>query len=734
MIHSIGASHTASHRRASLWVGLAFVAVAALYATSARLSQLSAWERLPALYVASGVPMMTTLDAYYSLRLARQQAAGTFVPHGPAPARHYARPEQGAPGEWYDQREPQFLPLLSRTIAAASSLTGGDIDRAALLLSPVLSSLFMIPLFLCCWRLGAPAAGLMAGLIATFSFEYFRRTSIGWVDTDALNLFFPWMVSWIILMMGAGLRRDRLLLLAAAAGTTLYVYYLWYPQPGLLPVFAAAMAVHLLVAGVSWQRSALCVAVLLVFANPAHLINALSAVEGFVQRYLWAGPTQPGDALRFPSVWSTISEVQVLDRGAMLRLILGRTEFVLIGLIAFLGFALTRWRALPALAPVLLLGALALVSSRRFVIYLAPFVGIGWGWIIALLIKGVFGRIDAARGAGDPTPREPPPDSRLARVAQPFKAAGAHTTLACTVVVAVFLVWLAPVSGRGYVPQPAVPAPVFRDLQILGERLPAESRLWTWWDLGFAIVDTTGFGVYHDGSAQYTAQTNVIAASFVHDDQRVLHRLIGFVDREGNRGIRRLAVNAADIDDLLNRMSQESRPTSEVPVYVLFTSDMLPKYPSLRHLSTPRGTAPHPGEPGIRQLACERIADDQLHCGPLRADLRIGALEGGWPDGEGTSAGQLRRAVVVEKGRAVRERDYGSVAGPTLQVVLDGNALAAVYLLDESAYRSNLNQMFVLGRFDGDYFEEILNDFPNARVFRVVGRPGAAEPDDATAR
>src|SRR5262245_6527545 len=298
----------------SLWVGLAFVMAGAAYATSARLSQLSAWEGSPALYRAAGVPMMTTLDAYYSLRLARLQAAGAFVPHGPAPARHYARPEQGSPGEWYDQRDPKFLPLLSRAIAAASIMAGGDIDRTGLLLPPLLSSLFMIPLFLCCWRLGVPAAGLMGGLMATFCVEYYRRTSVGWVDTDALNLFFPWTVSFLILMMTPDRRRGPLLVLAATAGAALYVYYLLYSKPGMTLLYAMAMAAHLLLAGVSWRRCALGLAVLLVFSNPVHLSNVLPSIEDFVQRYLLAAPphTDVPVALRFPRVWSTITEAQSL--------------------------------------------------------------------------------------------------------------------------------------------------------------------------------------------------------------------------------------------------------------------------------------------------------------------------------------------------------------------------------------------------------------------------------------
>ena len=126
--------------RAGLWSGLVVVLICAAYASYARLDQLAAWKTDPEQYVASGVPMMTTLDAYYSLRLARVYAAGKFVPHGPVPARHYARPEPANPDVLYDQREPWELPLLSRILADLARLFGGSIDNIALVLPPVLMS------------------------------------------------------------------------------------------------------------------------------------------------------------------------------------------------------------------------------------------------------------------------------------------------------------------------------------------------------------------------------------------------------------------------------------------------------------------------------------------------------------------------------------------------------------------------------------------------------------------
>jgi undecaprenyl-diphosphooligosaccharide--protein glycosyltransferase len=727
--HETGAgANGPAGRWRGLWSGLFLVIVCAVYASHVRLGQLSAWKSDPEQYVAAGVPMMTTLDAYYSLRLARLYAAGAFVPHGPVPARHYSRPELGDPNDWYDQREPKALPLLSGVLAVLSPLFGGDIDKTGLVLSPLLSSLFMIPLFLCCWRLGAPAAGLMGGMVATFCIEYFQRTSVGWVREDALNLFFPWTVSCLILATHGGQRRETLLLLSAAAGTVLYVFFLWYGKPGLTLLYVGALAVHLRLAAVSWRRIILCVVTLVIFANPLQFGAALGSLEDFSKRYLLPSAGHIPDAapaIRFPEVWATISEDRSLHWADALQRILGRPDLAAIGLIAFAFFALWRWRSMAALGPILLLGMLALLSSQRFIFYLAPFAGIGWGLIVALITERLLSRFGAEpyKSAEMPEHRW---SSRLLQGARSICAKpGFQTAVAYLAVVGLYAGWFAPASAREFVPRPAIPALVFRDLQILANRLPANSRVWTWWDLGFAIVDATGFGVYHDGAAQYTPQTNLIAASFVNPDPRVMHNVIGFVDREGNRGIRRLAASASNFDDLLARMRGYSRPLGEVPIYVLYTPDMLLKYPAMHTLGTSGpATASRRGSFGIRQLRCERIVNDTLHCAGQTLDLRTGLVERLVPAREpAADPARLRRAVIVQGGRVLRQREYADAAQLTAEIIVEADAVKAVYLLDEPAFESNLNQMFVLGRFDAARFEEAFNDFPYGRAFRVLASP-----------
>jgi len=714
--------------RVGLWLGLVIVIAGVVFASHSRLAQRAAWQRDPEQYVAAGVPMMTTLDAYYSLRLARLHAAGTFVPWALVPARHYSRPEQGDPGTWYDQREPARLPLLSRVLAHAAILFHGDIDATALVLAPLLSSLFMVPLFWYCWRLGVPAAGLMGGLVATFCLEYYPRTGVGWIDTDCLNLFFPWTVSCLILAMHREQRRQTLLLLAAVAGVVLYAFDLWYGKPVLTLAYLCALIVHLGLAGVGWRRVVLCAVTLAVFANPVPLGHVLGSLQSLGHRYLWPSAvtrTDPGSAVRFPQVWSTISETQQLSRSGRLRQVLPRAEMAAVGVGAFALFAAWRWRAMVALSPMVLLGALGLLSSRRFIPYLAPLVGIGCGVVVSTITHALLDRSGRQ------------PDDRAiaaetSRVVRWLRAArsvpGTPTVVAYVAVVAIFFGWLAPTSGALVARRPAVPAPVFRDLQLLAKQLPAQSRMWTWWDNGFAIVDTTGFGVYHDGAAQYTPQTNLVAASFVESDPRAMHDIIGFVDREGNRGIRRLAAPATDFDDLLRRVRSASPPPGQSPVYVLYTPDMLLAYPAMRFLGgRDPGTPSRRGPIGIRWLPCERLVDDRAYCAGRVFDLRTGVIERDrMPSGRSEEEERLRRAVIVETGSSVRQRDYSETGGSarlTMEIISRSGKVTGVYLLDEAGFESNLNQMFVLGRFDRELFEEVYNDFPYARVFRVRAGP-----------
>jgi undecaprenyl-diphosphooligosaccharide--protein glycosyltransferase len=75
--------------------------------------------------------------------------------------------------------------------------------------------------------------------------------------------------------------------------------------------------------------------------------------------------------------------------------------------------------------------------------------------------------------------------------------------------------------------------------------------------------------------------------------------------------------------------------------------------------------------------------------------------------------------IFIKDGRVLREQEFGNAQGYTLQLLLAGQRIVEVQLIEEAVFRSNYNQMFLLGRYDGELFEETYNAFPFSRLYKV---------------
>ena len=79
----------------------------------------------------------------------------------------------------------------------------------------------------------------------------------------------------------------------------------------------------------------------------------------------------------------------------------------------------------------------------------------------------------------------------------------------------------------------------------------------------------------------------------------------------------------------------------------------------------------------------------------------------------------LKRMIFIRDGQVLREQEFGHAQGHTLQLLVAGQQIVEVQLIDEVVYRSNYNQMFLLGRYREDLYEQTYNAFPFSRLFKV---------------
>ncbi|MDP7334226.1 MAG: STT3 domain-containing protein, partial [SAR324 cluster bacterium] len=226
------------------------LALLTCYAVSVnvRYQQFVTWQKNPNAYFVGERPMMTTLDAPYWLRWAREYNEGTYgndeLRGYPASSIEFReKQKERIPQEFRSESDQEAVsekkeiryrdvPMLSFLISKFVPFFGGNYYLTGTLIIPWLASLFILPLGIYFYRIGFPSAGLLGGLVATFCSEYYTRSSIGRIDTDMLNLFFPVLASLFILEVYQSKTHKQILLFSALAGLSLFLFGWWYSKPG----------------------------------------------------------------------------------------------------------------------------------------------------------------------------------------------------------------------------------------------------------------------------------------------------------------------------------------------------------------------------------------------------------------------------------------------------------------------------------------------------------------------
>jgi dolichyl-diphosphooligosaccharide--protein glycosyltransferase len=485
------------------------IALAAYSATLAvRMGDLSKWNN-DALRV-DGEYLMATHDAYAWLAGAYGVGTGAGTP-------------------------------LARMARAYADFTGRPAGEFAFFVPAVASSLVAVAVVLWAWTLGGVEAGLGAGFLAALAPGFYFRTRLGYYDTDVATLLFPLLQAWMVahwlaphlrrpLDVLRGRREEErapasvciawplatgilarlggadwhtqlpdfyLLVAAAATGLALFL-----SQPRSLPrllwglailVLAgfhgnwglaiaiglvlgfrfiprlsgqvldrrwpglAALTLVLLLAGVGRGVVGRVMGKFTVYSKAQVEVTAESANRSQAPAIVGQAGTPAGPPPVYPGITQSVVEAQNIPMGETLAQVLPQAWITLAGMAGFLVVVLVR----PAAIFLLPLGLLALLGHKlgvRMTMFGGPAAGLG------LLLPVAW----AAR--------------RLLphRSWSPLAALLVSTLLAGVVMASTL---------RAYVEAP--PTPIMGKahaaaLKALAKIAPPGSRVWTWWDWGYA--------------------------------------------------------------------------------------------------------------------------------------------------------------------------------------------------------------------------------------------------------
>ncbi len=374
-----------------------------------RYKQFETWEKTPTFYFVGERPLMTTLDAPFWLLQAREynkmNFAGAPVNISDSGKDEHSNMETSIPEKFLDnshstttslERSYKDVPLLSFLIAHLSPYFNHNYYLTGTIIVPILASLFIIPIGFYFFIIGLPVSGLMGGLIGTFASGYFMRSSIGRIDTDMLNLFFPSLAALLILLASRAKTERSILLFSAGSGLILFLFHWWYYKAGFTMVYFALLIFYLFVKKIRFSTILISALLFILCANPGIFMSSTGTIQSFLKDYFYIEEAREfvgdivGPPATFPNTMTTISEVDHLQFEEVFRRILVKPFFNWLGIISFFCLVVLRWRDLVPWLPMLALGLMSFQSSNRFIMYLAPFIGIGLGWLFHLGIEGLF--------------------------------------------------------------------------------------------------------------------------------------------------------------------------------------------------------------------------------------------------------------------------------------------------------------------------------------------------------
>ena len=460
-------------------------------------------------------------------------------------------------------------------------------------------------------------------------------------------------------------------------------------------------------------------------------MDGTGSVEGFLKTYFIIDQTAPSTVINngsnpatFPNVFKTISEADIVNIEEVFQRILSNQMIDWVGFLAFLVLVLLRWQVLLPLAPMLALGLLSFKSSNRFIMYLAPFIGIGLGWILSLGIEGMFNFLprnhaEATRKNGSDakgakkdakfthhSEKEFNGDSEVMRQ-KGFEVDWFGWVRQGTLYLGMgFFFWvISSQTAISFVPAPSIHPRIFETFLEVKKRVSDNSKLLTWWDYGHTLNDI-GFGTFHDGGNQVQPKTYFIARGLISPDKKELYDITQFLATEGNGGIIK---NNTSPEALLQAVRNPQKKPLH-PIYLFFTADMTGKFGAISNIGS-WDLVNGGSQPRVYQnLACNKITNEEMNCRGMKIDLKAGKIN---------NQVALRRMVFIRDGQVLREQEFGHSQGYTLQLIVAGRQIVEVQLIDEAVFLSNYNQMFLLGRYRKDLFEETYNAFPFSRLYRI---------------
>ncbi len=300
-----------------------------------------------------------------------------------------------------------------------------NFETIILYMPSFIGSLLVIPLILIGRALNQTTMGFIAALLGSIAYSYYNRTMTGYYDTDMLNIVFP-VLEIYTLIMALTHQRNRYLI---PITISIALYQWWYPQAYALDstlfvimigyalvfdrknIYFYKIALFILIGILAlpfFVKIALAIALFSFF----HFQNVLSKktfwplFAAIIGIYFFTGGIDPiwtllkayifksdqenavVSTLHYYNVMSTVREAGHIPFNIFAERISGHTITFILACIGYI-MALLAYRQLLVTLPLVGLGFIAMFSGLRFTIYAVPIMALGFAYFLLFLTQKI---------------------------------------------------------------------------------------------------------------------------------------------------------------------------------------------------------------------------------------------------------------------------------------------------------------------------------------------------------
>lgn len=402
---------------------------------------------------------------------------------------------------------PRIPSLLSVIIAAITKNTPLSLHWTAALIPLILGLSLTIPIFVLGMHWGGRSMAIFAVLLTLLSYSYATRTAFGMLDTDCLNVTFPFAIAYCFMRFGAETSYSRYYYFLS--GIIFFILFLWWWNLA-TSIVTAFTIVPLLTALLFFYRPPkkeaicflsllfiiLCTCLLLTdFDTLQEQANRLVGFFLYVTKNNKLSSSFPNTALsNMEQVGSTISSLAENTIGSL--------PMFLIGCAGLIWLAIKNNRDFIYFIPLVIVGGLSL-TSLRFFIFLAPLLALGFSYFLSQIFL-LFPKIKK---------------------------------LLIVIYVCLFIF----LAGQGLADPPMrttfYSPSVLKGMQNIKNLTAKNAVIYSWWDVGHPLLFWSERATIADGYVHSGERTTYLAIPFATDNFRLSANFITFFATRGLKGI-----------------------------------------------------------------------------------------------------------------------------------------------------------------------------------------------------